>query len=242
MARNVGIGKVYTTRIQNPHFSGLGVYDPEKVFFTDDENGKVIVDDVPSTITKTPQPKQPKDYLLLGGEEYHWVEWEGLFVIEKDLRWDFGSYAINPNAPETFGYYYESSNANIEAIETELARLGYSDWRVPTAADWTQLINEPTITLPTSEKWEQGRGITKLLSNEYTSVFPPHSLLNESGIGLNPCRIATSTASQFDRANYMMNNTSNHNVIFRYNGGYTVVTANYAAAVGACLRLVKTIT
>lgn len=239
MSRNVGIGKVYTTRIQKPHFSGLGVYDPKKVFFTDDENGKVIIDDVRSTITRTFHPGPYKDYIMLGGEKYHWVEWEGLLIIDRDLKWDVGAYAINPNAPESFGYYYENTDANIAAIEAALAEAGYSDWRVPTAEDWTVLINEPDITLPTAEKWERDRGITKLLSDKYTSVFPYHADLNKSRIGLNPCRIATSTAAQFDRANYLENNASNHNVVFRYIEGYTVVTANYGASAGACVRLVK---
>ena len=36
---------------------------------------------------------------------------------------------------------------------------------------------------------------------QFRSVFPYHNQLNESGIGLNPCRIHTSTpAAQLDRA------------------------------------------
>lgn len=47
-----GIGKVYTTRIQKSHFSGLGVYDPNKVFTRNNTNGKVFVNDILSSICK----------------------------------------------------------------------------------------------------------------------------------------------------------------------------------------------
>ena len=55
-----GIGEVYTERRQYPHFSGLGVYDPNKVFYTDDENGKVKVDGVLSKIVRTAEEMKPK--------------------------------------------------------------------------------------------------------------------------------------------------------------------------------------
>ena len=241
MSRNVGIGEVYTTRIQHPHFSGLGVYDTEKVFYTDDENGKVKVDGVLSKIVRTAEEMKPKDYITLGGKDYHFVEWNGLLVLTEDLTWDVGTYYINENAPEPIGYYYSTATSNVSAIHLALRAAGLGDWRIPKPADWTKLINEPSITLPTTEKYELNRGITKLLSNaeQFRSVFPYHALLNESGIGLNPCRIHTSTAAQLDRANYMEDADSQHNVIMRYNGGYTVVTANYAATAGACVRLVK---
>lgn len=239
MSRNVGIGEVYTTRIQHPHFSGLGVYDPEKVFYTEDSEGKVKVDDVVSKIVRTAGEMKPKDYITLGGKDYHFVEWNGLLVLSEDLTWDVGTYYINPNAPAPIGYYYSNATSNVSVINVALRNAGYGDWRVPKPADWTKLINEPDITLPTSEKYEHNRGITKLLSDaeQFRSVFPYHSTLNESGIGLNPCR--TATATTFDRTNYLEDSDGAHNVIMRYNGGYTVVTANYGATAGLCVRLVK---
>lgn len=238
MSKNVGIGKVYTTRIQKPHFSGLGVYNPEKVFYKEDDNGKVFVDDVLSKIVRSADEMTPKDYITLGGHDYHFVEWQGLLVIVEDLKWEVGTYYINSNAPDVIGYYYENTTTNVSTINIALRNAGLGDWRVPKPADWTKLINESNITLPTTEKWENNRGITKLLTDaaQFRSVFPYHSLLNESGIGLNPCRVATST--EFDRANYLEDADTAHNVIMRYNGGYTVVTANYGSG-GACLRLVK---
>lgn len=242
MSRNIGIGEVYTTRIQKPHFSGLGVYDPNKVFYTEDENGKVKVDGVLSKIVKNAEEMKPKDYITLGGKDYHFVKWNGLLVLTEDLTWDVGTWWTNPNAPEPIGYYYANTTSNVVALTIALRKAGYGDWRVPKPSDWTKLINEPTITLPCRETWErEGRGITKLLSNaeQFRSVFPYHELLNESGIGLNPCRIHTSTAKQLDRANYLEDSDGAHNVIFHYNGGYTVVTANYGSDSGLCVRLVK---
>lgn len=241
MSRNVGIGKVYTERKQFPHFSGLGVYDPNKVFYKEDENGKVKVDDKLSTIVTSAEEATPITYITLGGKKYNFVEWNGLLVLTEDLTWDVGTWWTNPNAPEPIGYYYDNTTANVSAIHLALRAAGYGDWRVPKPSDWTKLINEPNITLPTTEKYENNRGITKLLTDDpqFRSVFPYHNMLNESGIGLNPCRIRTSTAAQLDRANYMEDADTAHNVIMRYNGGYTVVTANYGAGSGVCVRLVK---
>lgn len=237
MSRNVGIGEVYTTRVQKPHFSGLGVYDPNKVFYREDENGKVKIDGKLSTIVTTAEEATPITYITLGGKKYDFVEVNGLYIITEDLTWDVGTYYINPNAPEGIGYYYNTQVSNVSAIHLALSAAGYGDWRVPKPADWTKLINEPTITLPCSETWERERGITKLLSDKFPSVFPVHALSNYWKTGLNPNRIATATT--FDRANYMMDMDNQHNVILRYNGGYTVVTANYGADAGACVRLVK---
>lgn len=241
MSRNVGIGEVYTTKIQKPHFSGLGVYDPNKVFYKEDENGKVKIDGKLSTIVTNAEEATPITYITLGGKKYDFIEWNGLLVITEDLKWDVGTWYTNPNAPEPIGYYYDTQVTNVSTIHLALRAAGYGDWRIPKPSDWTKLINEPTITLPCSETWEREHGIAKLLSDDskFRSVFPYNNYLNESGIGLNPCRIATSTASQFDRANYMMDMDNQHNVILRYNGGYTVVTANYGNTAGACIRLVK---
>ena len=241
MSRNIGIGEVYTTKIQKPHFSGLGVYDPNKVFYKEDENGKVKIDDKLSTIVTSAEEATPITYITLGGKKYNFVEWNGLLVLTEDLTWDVGTWWTNPNAPKVIGYYYDNTTANVSAIHLALRAAGYGDWRIPKPADWTKLINEPNITLPTTEKYENNRGITKLLTDDpqFRSVFPYHNMLNESGIGLNPCRIHTSTASQLDRANYMEDSDNAHNVIMRYNGGYTVVTANYGSGSGVCVRLVK---
>lgn len=232
-----GIGEVYTERKQYPHFSGLGVYDPNKVFYKEDENGKVKVDDKLSTVVSNADDATPVTYITLGGKKYDFVEVNGLYIITEDLTWDVGTYYINPNAPEPIGYYYDTQVSNVSAIHLALRAAGYGDWRIPKPADWTKLINEPTITLPCSETWERERGITKLLSDKFPSVFPVHELSNYWKTGLNPNRTATTTT--FDRANYMMDRDNQHNVIFRYNGGYTVVTANYGHDAGACVRLVK---
>ena len=235
-----GIGEVFTYRKQDTVNCGHGVYDPSKVFYAEDPDGKVIVDGSRSRIVKEPVPVDPT-LVTIGGKDYHFVEWCGLKVLTEDLTWDIGTYYINPNAPEPIGYYYDNTTANVSVINVALRNAGLGEWRVPKPADWTKLINEPTISLPTSEKYERNRGITRLLSDapQFSSVFPTHELLNESGIGLNPCRTATTTT--FDRANYLEDSDGAHNVIMRYNGGYTVVTANYGSGSGLCVRLVADI-
>lgn len=237
MSKNVGIGEVYTERIQKPHFSGLGVYDPTKVFYKEDENGKVKIDGKLSTIVTNAEEATPITYITLGGKNYDFVEVNGLYIITEDLTWDVGTYYINPNAPESIGYYYDTLTSNVSTITVALRNAGYGDWRIPKAADWTKLIGEADIVLPTSPKWEHDRGISKLLSDKFTSVFPYIDMLNYWKTGLNPNRIATGTT--FDRANYLMDNDSNHNVIIQYNGGYVVQSANYGHDAGACVRLVK---
>ena len=47
MSRNIGIGEVRTKLLDTDHKQwncGMGLYDPNKVFFKEDPNGKVIVD------------------------------------------------------------------------------------------------------------------------------------------------------------------------------------------------------
>lgn len=238
-----GIGEVFTERIQGKCNVGAGVFDPEKVPFVEDANGKVVIDGkLCSVLSKPAEPVDPTA-VTIGDHVYHWVEWNGLKVLTEDLIWDVGTYYVNANAPEPIGFYYANTISNVTTITVALRNAGLSEWRIPKPADWTRLINEPTITLPTTEKYERERGITKLLSDDpqFRSVFPYHEMLNASGIGLNPNRIATSTAKQFDRANYMEDADSAHNVVMRYYGGYTVVTANYGSTAGACIRLVSDI-
>ena len=66
MAVNAGFGHVYTSRVQDSVNSGKGVFDPEKIHFEEDENGKVFIDGVRCRVignghtdTEQPDPYNP---------------------------------------------------------------------------------------------------------------------------------------------------------------------------------------
>ena len=46
MATNIGFGHVYTSRVQDSVNSGKGVFDPGRIAWEEDENGKVFIDGV----------------------------------------------------------------------------------------------------------------------------------------------------------------------------------------------------
>ena len=67
-----GIGEVFTYRKQDTVNCGHGVYDPSKVFYAEDPDGKVIVDGSRSKIVKEPLPVDPT-VVTIGGKDYHFV-------------------------------------------------------------------------------------------------------------------------------------------------------------------------
>lgn len=143
-----GIGKVYTTRIQKPHFCGLGVYEPEKVFFTEDPNGKVYVDDKIVKIVTSKDEALPADSVKIGDKIYHYVQIGNQLWIDENLDFDFDGLIIGaegtPNTLNAWYYDNDSSTSNGLLYNGFAAKYMNSilpnGWRVPTKTDFDTLV------------------------------------------------------------------------------------------------------
>lgn len=168
----IGIGEVFTTRIQKPHFCGLGVYDPNKVFTDYDENGKVKVDGVLSKIVKEPVDQ---NYVIIAGKKYKTVTFGDKIWMAEPLQIEFEGTVKNTD--ETFGVYYTASD--IEKI-MEMVPEG---WRLPNFGGSTDFAGI------------YGAGAYALQSTEYESIWP--NATNETGFDARPSGIYSITTSTF---------------------------------------------
>ncbi len=167
-----GIGEVYTTRIQKPHFCGLGVYDPNKVFTKPDENGKVKVDGVLSKIVKEPVDK---NFVIIAGKKYNTVTFGDKIWMAEPLQIELEGTVKNTD--KTFGVYY--STTDIEKI-LEMIPEG---WRIPnfgSTTDFTGIYNA---------------GAYAVQSTEYESIWP--NATNESGFDARPSGIYSRNTGTF---------------------------------------------
>lgn len=215
MSRNSGIGKVYTTRIQKPHFSGLGVYNPEKVFFKEDENGKVYIDNKLCSITKTPQ--EGIKSVVIAGKTYTVIENNGLYWTTENLVYDTEHSVTNPDHPE-FGNYYPIDD--LDSIPFILE----DGWRIANVSDFDILADNND---------------THALQSTGYSVWPDAT--NETGFSAVPNRIPTSTT--FDRgilwtSNYNVTRSEAKTFIIRND---SCETYDYGTTtISVCVRLCKT--
>lgn len=159
MSRNLEYGRVYTIRIQKPHFSGLGVYDPEKVFFREDPNGKVYVDDKLVKIVKT---KDESNLVMIGGKFYKFVVIGDQIWLAENLDMPFaGSSYYNNDPAQSYGLLYrgqDMGDLNDYLLENDIG------WHVPTMEEINTLITiaggqaNAGANLKSSESWDSGDG------------------------------------------------------------------------------------
>ena len=133
MSRNLEYGRVYTSRIQKPHFSGLGVFDPNKVFFREDPDGKVYVDDKLVKIVKT---KDEANLVMIGDKFYKFVQIGDQIWLAENLDMPFANASYYNNDPaQSFGRMYTGNK--IADLQEALYDSG---WHVPTIAEFESLI------------------------------------------------------------------------------------------------------
>ena len=133
MSRNLEYGRVYTSRIQKPHFSGLGVFDPNKVFFREDPDGKVYVDDKLVKIVKT---KDESNLVMIGDKLYKFVTIGDQVWLAENLDMPFaGASYYNGDPGQSFGRMYTGNK--IADLQEALYDSG---WHVPTIAEFESLI------------------------------------------------------------------------------------------------------
>lgn len=134
MSRNLEYGRVYTSRIQKPHFSGLGVYDPNKVFFREDPNGKVYVDDKLVKIVKT---KDESNLIMIGDKLYKFVTIGDQVWLAENLDMPFaGASYYNGDPAQSYGLLYRGQD--MSALNDYLLENNVG-WHVPTIAEFESL-------------------------------------------------------------------------------------------------------
>ena len=157
MSKNLEYGRVYTTRIQKPHFSGLGVFDPNKVFFKEDPNGKVYIDDKLCSIVKTPGES---NLVMISGKFYKFVQIGDQIWLAENLDMPFtGATYYDDDPSQSYGLMYIGNK--IEELQEALADSG---WHIPTDAEFEELAQyaggNPNcgIYLKSTESWNTNNG------------------------------------------------------------------------------------
>ena len=203
MSRNLEYGRVYTSRIQKPHFSGLGVYDPEKVFYREDPDGKVYVDDKLVKIVKT---KDESNLVMIGDKLYKFVTigdqtWlaENLDFVPEGVELKTSGSDV-PTTPMCCYYNYTPNDKGLlynvytfDAINQQIP----SGWRLPTAYDYEILfryIGGNTVDnikkIRSTMGWPNTQG-----TDEYGLSLVPGGNRSSNGLFITPttCYLWTNT-------------------------------------------------
>ena len=153
MSRNIGIGEVRTKLLDTDHKQwncGMGLYDPNKVFFKDDPNGKVIVDGKLCIIVRS---KSESNLVMIGGKFYKFVQIGDQIWLAENLDLKTTNSVGREGYPE-FGLYYPYSD--IKEIENSV-----DGWHVPTEVEIRKLLISDT---PANAR--------RVQSTNYKNVWP----------------------------------------------------------------------
>ena len=153
MSRNIGIGEVRTKLLDTDHKQwncGMGLYDPNKVFFKEDPNGKVIVDGKLCSIVRS---KSESNLVMIGGKFYKFVQIGDQIWLAENLDLKTTNSVGREGYPE-FGLYYPYSD--IKEIENSV-----DGWHVPTEVEIRKLLISDT---PANAR--------RVQSTNYKNVWP----------------------------------------------------------------------
>ena len=130
MSRNIGIGEVRTKLLDTDHKQwncGMGLYDPNKVFFKEDPNGKVIVDGKLCSIVRS---KADSNLVMIGGKFYKFVQIGDQIWLAENLNMPFANATYYNNDPsQSYGLLYrgaEMGDLNDYLLDNNIG------WHVPT--------------------------------------------------------------------------------------------------------------
>ena len=162
MSRNIGIGEVRTKLLDTDHKQwncGMGLYDPNKVFFKEDPNGKVIVDGKLCIIVRS---KSESNLVMIGGKFYKFVVIGDQIWLAENLDMPFaGSSYYNNDPAQSYGLLYrgqDMGDLNDYLLENDIG------WHVPTMEEINTLITiaggqaNAGANLKSSESWDSGDG------------------------------------------------------------------------------------
>ena len=162
MSRNIGIGEVRTKLLDTDHKQwncGMGLYDPNKVFFKEDPNGKVIVDGKLCIIVRS---KSESNLVMIGGKFYKFVLIGDQIWLAENLDMPFaGSSYYNNDPAQSYGLLYrgqDMGDLNDYLLENDIG------WHVPTMEEINTLITiaggqaNAGANLKSAESWDSGDG------------------------------------------------------------------------------------
>ena len=218
MSRNLEYGRVYTSRIQKPHFSGLGVFDPNKVFFREDPNGKVYVDDKLVKIVKT---KDEANLVMIGDKLYKFVTigdqvWlaENLDFVPEGVELKTSGSDV-PSTPMCCYYNYTPNDKGLlynaytfDAIKQQIP----TGWKLPTTYDYETLfayIGGNTVDnirkIRSTSGWPNTQG-----TDDYRLSLVPNGNRGTNGAFITPttCYLWTNTGSTETYNRISINDTS----------------------------------
>lgn len=162
MSRNIGIGEVRTKLLDTDHKQwncGMGLYDPNKVFFKEDPNGKVIVDGKLCIIVRS---KSESNLVMISDKFYKFVVIGDQIWLAENLDMPFaGSSYYNNDPAQSYGLLYrgqDMGDLNDYLLENDIG------WHVPTMEEINTLITiaggqaSAGANLKSSESWDSGDG------------------------------------------------------------------------------------
>lgn len=160
MSRNIGIGEVRTKLLDTDHKQwncGMGLYDPNKVFFKEDPNGKVIVDGKLCIIVRS---KSESNLVMIGDKFYKFVViGDQIWLAENlELPFDNATY-YNGDPAQSYGLLYRGRDMG--ALNDYLLENNIG-WHVPTVIEIQELIaaagTNPGTHLKSTTSWDSGNG------------------------------------------------------------------------------------
>lgn len=239
MTANSKLGEVFTYRKQEPVNKGFGYFDPEKVFFREDENGKVIIDGKRCLIVKS---KDEANVVKIGDKFYKFVQIGDQVWLAENLNYKIPGIAYNPTGEGTT----EPSCWNWNNGDTEVRPKGgmyynafaakyindnnlIPGWHAAYAGELAVLntyVGGENAKLRSLSEWPSGTVST----NEYGFNAIPAGNRNNTGVWANQTDYALITSCVIDGNNtYRLNINTNPSTTFG-----TVNNKN-----GFSLRLVK---
>ena len=162
MSRNIGIGEVRTKLLDTDHKQwncGMGLYDPNKVFFKEDPNGKVIVDGKLCSIVRS---KSESNLVMIGGKLYKFVQIGDQIWLAENLNLPFANASYYNNDPaQSYGLLYRGQDMG--ALNDYLLENNVG-WHVPTMEEIITLITnaggdaDAGTHLKSTTSWDSGNG------------------------------------------------------------------------------------
>lgn len=223
MSRNIGIGEVRTKLLDTDHKQwncGMGLYDPNKVFFKEDPNGKVIVDGKLCIIVRS---KSESNLVMIGDKFYKFVVIGDQIWLAENLDYPVdGALYYNNDPTDSYGLLY--SPTAIESLDGVV-----EGWHVPYAGELDALSNfvsDNSKLLKSRNTWATNPGTDNYrFAAKAGGSYNSSSFSNKGYYGL-----FYSQTKNTSNKNYRMNLADNSNTIIR---GY-VNNNNYLS-----VRLIK---
>lgn len=163
MSKNIGIGRVRTKLLDTDHKQwncGMGLYDPSKVFFREDADGKVYVD---GKLCRIVTNAADANLVKIGDRFYKFVTiGDQVWLAENlELPFDNATY-YNGDPAQSYGLLYRGRD--MESLNFKLLELD-AGFHVPTKIEITELVEAAGglsiagKNLKSPDSWNSGVGL-----------------------------------------------------------------------------------